>query len=217
MKKLLFRCTINLDDYRRFVSTNPLKQAENVFIARYDLGYKTVFREWLQQAFNANEKRLSKGNEPMVLEIEIKSHADDRTVSANNLLWKILTLQADILNHEANSVKMITPQELYDTDMADYAPVHTITVPKNLASAYCIVAESGEDAIKGHLKERTDNLDDTVDLTFIETSSFWDTVKFADFLQIKLDELEEMGRTRYNDGYVKSLIDDFNTKLKVKP
>ena len=59
--------------------------------------------------------------------------------------------------------------------------------------------------------------DDTVDLTFIETSSFWDTIKFADFLQKKLDELEEMGRTRYNDGYVKSLIDDFNTKLKVKP
>ena len=86
MKKLLFRGTINLDDYRRFVSTNPLKQAENVFIVRYDLGYKTVFREWLQQAFNANEKRLSKGNEAMVFEIEIKSHADDRTVSANNLL-----------------------------------------------------------------------------------------------------------------------------------
>lgn len=216
MKKLLFRGTINLDDYRRFVSTNPLKQAENVFIARYDLGYKNVFREWLQQAFNANEKRLSKGNEGIMLEIEIKSRYDDRSVIANNLLWKILTIQADILNHEMHSVKMVTPQELYDNDMADYAPIHKITVPKNLASAYCIVAESGEEKVKGHLKDRLDNLDDTVDLTFIETSSFWDKIKFADFLQRKLDELEEMGKTRYNDGYVKSLIDDFNTKLKGK-
>ena len=213
MKKLFFRGTVDLEDYRRFVSTNKKGLAENVFIGRYDLGYKNIFRAWLQKTFEANDKRVAKGKQPVELEITIKAHYDDRTVKENALLWKIYTNIADILNHE-NPRLRVTPQDLYDKDMEDYAYYHEIDVPNHLVSAFILVAEMGEDEIKGHLVKRIDNGDETMHLVFQETSSFWDTVRFSELIKAKIDELEEMGRTRWNDGFTKAILDDFHVHMK---
>ena len=48
--------------------------------------------------------------------------------------------------------------------------------------------------------------------TFRETSSFWDTAQFTTFLEYKINELEQMGLDRWNDGEVKALIDDFKSE-----
>jgi hypothetical protein len=215
MKKLFFRGTVSLADYRRFVSTNPNGLAENVFIARYELGYKHIFREWLKNTFDVNDKRVAKGKEPVELEITIKAFYDDRTVSENALLWKLYTNLCEILNHE-NPRLRVTAQELYDKDMKDYAPIHEIDVPENLVSAFILVAEMGEDNIKGHLVKKIDNGDKTWHLVFQESSSFWDTVRFSDLIKAKIDELEDMGRTRLNDGFVRAIIDDFHAHMKDK-
>lgn len=213
MKKLFFRSTISLDDYRRFVSTNPQGIAENVFITRYDLGYKKHFREWLQSAFDANDKRLEKGKQPLELEITIKSHYDDRSVSANNLLWKALTLLSIILSKEGRKV---SPQELYDIDMIDFAPPYERTFPNEYIQAMRIMAESGEDetgSVIGHVIEVRDNGDGTSTMVLQKTTSFFNTDEFSRYLECKLYELEEMGATRYNDSEVKALIDDFHKHL----
>jgi len=215
VKKLFFRGTVDIADYRRFVSTNSQGLAENVFIARYDIGYKQIFREWLRNTFDVNDKRVSKGKEPCELEITIKAYYDDRTVSENALLWKLYTNLCDILKHE-NPRLHLTPQDLYDKDMEDYAPIHEIDVPDNLVSAFILVADMGDDKIKGHVIKNIDNGDGTHHLVFLESSSFWDTVKFSDLIKAKIDELEDMGRTRWNDGYVKAIIDDFHTHMKDK-
>lgn len=213
MKKLFFRGTVDLNDYRRFVSTNSNGLAENVFIARYELGFKNIFRDWLRNTFDVNDKRIAKGKESVELEITVKAYYDDRTVSENNMLWKLYTLIAEILNHENPKAK-ITPQELYDKDMEDWAIIHEIDCPTNLVSAYIIVAEMGEDEIKGHLVQKIDNGDGTWHLVFKESSSFFDTIRFSDLIKEKIDELEEMGRTRWNDGFVKALIDDFHKHME---
>jgi len=215
MKKLFFRGTVSLEDYRRFVSTNPQGLAENVFIARYDLGYKQIFREWLRNTFDVNDKRIAKGKEPVELEITVKAYYDDRTVLENALLWKLYTNIAEIMNHESKG-PFVTPQNLYDLDMEDYAPIHEIDVPDNLVSAFILVADMGEDNIKGHLVKKIDNGDGTHHLVFRETSSFWDTVRFSYLIKAKIDELEDMGRTRWNDGFVKAIIDDFHAHIKDK-
>jgi len=213
VKKLFFRGTLSLDDYRRFVSTNSRGLAENVFIARYDLGYKQIFRDWIKNTFDVNDKRIAKGKEPVELEITIKARYDDRTVLENALLWKIYSNIAEILNHEDPRAR-VTVQQLYDKDMEDYAPIHEIDVPDNLVSAFILVAEMGEDKIRGHLVKKIDNGDGTYHLVFQETSSFWDTVRFSDLIKAKIDELEDMGRNRWNDGFVKAIIDDFHAHMK---
>jgi hypothetical protein len=215
MKKLFFRGNVSIEDYRRFVSTNSHGLAENVFIARYELGYKQIFREWLRNTFAVNDKRVAKGKEPVELEITIKAHYDDRTVSENALLWILYTNLCEILNHE-NPRLRVTPQQLYDKDMEDYAPIHEIDVPENLVSAFILVAEMGEDNIKGHLIKKIDNGDGTWHLVFQESSSFWDIVRFSDLIKAKIDELEDMGRTRMNDGFVRAIIDDFHAHMKEK-
>lgn len=215
MKKLFFRGTVDLNDYRRFVSTNSNGLAENVFIARYELGFKNIFRKWLRNTFDVNDKRISKGKEPAELEITVKAYYDDRTVSENNMLWKLYSLISEILNHENPKAK-VTPQELYDKDMEDWATFHEIDCPANLVSAYIIVAEMGEDEIKGHLVQKIDNGDGTWHLVFKESSSFFDTIRFSDLIKEKIDELEEMGRTRWNDGFVRAIIDDFHAHQKEK-
>lgn len=213
MKKLFFRGTVSLEDYRRFVSTNPQGLVENVFISRYELGYKNIIREWLRNTFDVNDRRVAKGKEPVELEITVKAFYDDRTVSENAMLWKLYSMIAEIINHE-NPRARVTPQSLYDKDMEDYATIHEIDVPANLVSAFCIMAEMGEDEIKGHFVSKYDNGDGTIHLVFQETSSFWDTVRFSDLIKAKIDELEDMGRSRMNDGFVKAIIDDFHAHNK---
>ena len=186
---------------------------ENVMITRYDLGYRNIVREFLKGFFSGQDKRIFAGKNPYVLEVSLKIIGDSRTLDQNALLWKLYTIIADILNHDDPRAKE-TPSRLYDADMIDYAPIHTVTCQTELVTAYKILAESGEEALKGHLIEDVDNGDGTHTLTFRETTSFWDTVRLADLLTAKIADLEEMGRTRHDDGYVKAIIDDFHAMQK---
>lgn len=214
MKKLFFRSTLSLDDYRRFKESSPTGLPENVFITRYDIDYRQLFREWLQSAFETNKKRLEKGKQPLILEVSVKAHYDDRSIKANNLLWKALTILSTAMSKDGTRV---SPQELYDIDMKDFAPLYERTFPTEYIQAMCIMAESGEDetgTVIGHVRKVRDNGDGTSTLVLQKTSSYFNTDEFARYLECKLYELEEMGKSRYTDSEVKGLIEDFHKHLK---
>ena len=214
MKKLFFRSTLSLDDYRRFKESSPTGLPENVFITRYDIDYRQLFREWLQSAFDTNAKRLEKGKQPLILEVSVKAHYDDRSIKANNLLWKALTILATAMSKDGTRV---SPQELYDIDMKDFAPLYERTFPNEYIQAMCIMAESGEDEtgnVIGHVREVRDNGDGTSTMVLQKTSSYFNAEEFARYLECKLYELEEMGKSRYTDSETKALIDDFHEHLK---
>ena len=214
MKKIFFRSTLSLDDYRRFNESSPTGLPENVFITRYDIDYRQLFREWLQSAFDTNKKRIEKGKQPLILEVSVKAHYDDRSIKANNLLWKALTILATAMSKDGTRV---SPQELYDIDMKDFAPLYERTFPNEYIQAMCIMAESGEDEtgnVIGHVREVRDNGDGTSTMVLQKTSSYFNAEEFARYLECKLYELEEMGKSRHTDSETKALIDDFHAHLK---
>lgn len=206
-----FRSTIDINDFARFKGTSAI--TENVMISRYDLSYRNIVREFLAGFFAGQNKRIESGKNPYILEVSLKIIGDSRTLDQNAMLWKLYTIIANILNHD-DPRALATPSDLYNADMIDYAPVHSVTCLTELVKAYTILAESGEEALRGHLVEDVDNLDGAHTLTFRETTSFWDTVRLADLITAKIADLEDMGKTRYNDGYVKAIIDDFHAMQK---
>lgn len=210
MKKLYFRASLNIDDYY----TKNIMQKDNMFLCRYTDDWKKIVQLWLRNCTDVNDRRIANGKEPCELEISIKSVYNSRTLKENALMWKIYDMQADILNREGQFVKnRITVQELYDQDMEGYAPIHTKTCLKEDRSAIIAFAEQGDCEYRGHLASEIELNDRIVNLSFRETSSFWDTAKFSEFLEYKINELEQMGVDRWNDGEVKALIDDFKSHL----
>ena len=221
MKKLYFRASLDITAYQR----HEVKRSENLVIVKYADDWAQIVQSWLRECVDANDRRIANGKQSCELEISIKAHYDDRTVKANALMWVIYDLQAQILNREGKYIRNpITPMELYNQDMEGYAPVHQKTCMKVDAPAVIAFAESGECEYRGHFISQSshggyDLCNEMVDLTFRETSSFWDTATFATFIEYKLAELETMGRDRWNDGEAKGMIDDFmkNIKEKEKP
>jgi len=211
MKKLYFRASLDINDYYK----HNVKRSDNLAVFRYGADWSSLVQPWLMGLVDASDKRLANGKQPIELEITVKAHYDDRSVEANALMWVIYDVKCEILNHEMQNIRnRITPMELYTQDMKDYAPHHVKIVPQEFVSAIIAYAELGEGDIKGHLESKFINADGTVTITIIESSSFWDSVFFATFIEYQLAELQEMGRTRFNDGFVKGLIDDFNEKIK---
>jgi hypothetical protein len=101
--------------------------------------------------------------------------------------------------------------------MKDFAPLYERTFPNEYIQAMCIMAESGEDEtgnVIGHVREVRDNGDGTSTMVLQKTSSYFNAEEFARYLECKLYELEEMGKSRYTDSETKALIDDFHEHLK---
>lgn len=206
MKKLFFRATLDYNDYieHSISGTDPL------VLFRYPLEWRPIVREWLRATVDANNNRIAAGKQPCFLEITVQPRLQDRTVKMNNLMWKIYEIQTTILNREQKKVQgPITSQELYDLDMQDYAPIHCKTCHESEADAVKAYAESGEPEYRGHFIGEVPQTNGLTALQFRETSSFWDIKKMSDFLDQKIDELETMGRDRWNDGEVRALIEDF--------
>ena len=108
----------------------------------------------------------------------------------------------------------VIPLELYNGDMKDYAPMHTKECSADDELAIISFAENGNAEYKGHLVNKEIINNNMVRLYFQETSSFWNKMKFSEFLDYKINELEQMGMDRWNDGEVKALIIDFRERLK---
>lgn len=211
MKKLYFRATLDIQDYYK----KNIMSGDNLFLCRYSDDWKKIILPYLRYITDINDKRVNDNKNPCVIEITIKPRLDDRTLKENALMWKIYEIQADILNREAQDVKNpVTIQELYDEDMKGYAPVHTKICAVNDEQAIIAFAEQGDCEYRGHLIDSVHDDDGYATIRFRETSSFWDTAKFSEFLEYKINELEQMGQERWNNGEVKALIDDFKAHLK---
>jgi hypothetical protein len=215
MKKLYFRASLNIDDYAK----HDIKRSDNLFAVHFEKDWAQIVQTWQRECVDANDRRIANGKNCCELEITVKTHFNDRTIKANALMWVIYDLQCEILNREGKYIQHpIKPIELYNQDMEGYAPVHKHMCSKSEEWACISFAESGDEKCDypGHFVSRTYTDDEKVLLTFRETSSFWDSVAFATFIEYKLAELETMGRDRWNDGVVKGLIDDFMKNIKEK-
>ena len=211
MKHLFFRAFIKLEDWKRL----GINKSDNLFLCRYENDWKQIVQQWLREITEADKKRIESGKSECELEIIIKPHYADRTIKENNLMWKIYDIQANILNKEMKNVRNpVTSIELYNGDMKDYAPVHAKECSVDDELAIISFAENGNAEYKGHLVNKEIINDNRVRLFFQETSSFWNKIKFSEFLDYKINELEQMGIDRWNDGEVKALIIDFRKRLK---
>jgi|WetSurMetagenome_2_1015567.scaffolds.fasta_scaffold99400_4 hypothetical protein len=211
MKHLFFRAFIKLEDWKILGIT----KGDNLFLCRYENDWKQIVQRWLREITEADKKRIESGKSACELEIFIKPHYADRTIKENNLMWKIYDIQAKILNNEMKNVRNpVITSELYNEDMKDYAPVHAKECSVDDELAIISFAENGEAEYKGHFINKEIINNNRVVLHFRETSSFWDKMKFSEFLDYKINELEQMGIDRWNDGEVKALIIDFRKNLK---
>lgn len=211
MAKLRFQASLNADEYRK----RGVLRYDDLVILKHDQIDRERIRSELYKLIAKNEERLAKGDDAVLLDVVIDIHYSHRSIKSNNLLWLIYTKQAEILNREAKQVHRITPKELYDVDMVDYAPVHVKKVLAEFVPAIIAFAENDPDCeFKGHLVSRSGNHDGYIELTFRETSSFWDTMAMTGFIEAKIAELEQMGRDRYNDGDVQKIVTDFQTMMK---
>lgn len=207
MAKLRFQGFLLKEEYTK---RNVLR-SDDLVIIKHDRSDRERIQKELYSIIAKNDERVARGGEPIELDIVISVKYAHRSVKANNLMWLIYDIQADILNKEAKAVKKITRDELYRNDMNDYAPVNEKVVMKEFASAIIAFAEHDPDCeFRGHLIDKQDVGDDMVRLRFHQTSSFWNTAEMASFIDAKLIELEQMGRDRYGDGDVQQIIRDFN-------
>ena len=210
MKKLFFRASLGIKPYQE----HGIMRSENLALFKYGNDWADIVQTWLRNCVDENDKRVLAGKQPCELEISIKPRFKDRSVEANALMWVIYDLQAKIINREGGFVDKVTPLELYNTDMLDYAELHMKVCNANDEEAIIAYAEAGDCEYRGHFVESVHDDDGFATLTFRETSSFWDTSQFTTFLEYKINELEQMGLDRWNDGEVKALIDDFKNGLK---
>lgn len=177
---------------------------EDILPLRYFNTISTRIDKLKKRYAEKSERNKEKGLDPPELDITIDIDFEGRSIKSNAVMWSIYRIQAYYMNKELKSVKQVTPDELYQKDMIDYAERHRIKSPINSAEFFRTVLTNEKGKIKAE-KE----IDGYIYFEVWETSSYWNSQKMAEFIEIKLYELEQAGITRIEDGNLDKVFNDF--------
>lgn len=190
-----FKATIDIEGFESAAGVIPLR-----YSLQAAMRLEKIVNQYKERIAAYKEKGIPVPEVNVSLEIDF----DKRSLSANALMWAIYRIQAYYMNKELKAVKKIREEELYEKDMEDYADRHKIKCPKKSELFFETIITKE----KGKIKKKTE-IDGFVYFEIWETSSYWNTKKMAEFIQIKLYELEQAGITRIEDGNLDKVFNDF--------
>jgi hypothetical protein len=180
-----------------------IKAEDNIVLLPFDSNAKSRVEKFILSVIKRDEANKQKNKPLSTIDVRIEI-SDRRSLEANALMWSIYAIQAECMNKEMKLVKQITRQELYDKDMADYAPKHWIKcLPESKEFFRQILTEE-----KGKIKKEIEK-EGLIYFQVWETSSYWNTKRMAEFIDLKLNELEQAGITRLEDGNLEKVFLDF--------
>jgi hypothetical protein len=163
-----------------------------------------VSRE-LRKLNEANKKRFLKGQNPIELDISIDIIYRPRSLRANNLMWGLYEVIAKVMDRENSRVDPFTAEELYQRDMEDCAPRHTVFCAEDSLEFFKMVLEKE----RGHVKKVDKIENGFYAIEIWQTSSYWDTRMMYDHINRLMNELETMGVTKENNGDIDKIFSDF--------
>jgi len=185
--------------YARF----EIKAEDKIVLLPYPLNAKERIAKFFLSVIEKNKVNAEKKKDPVTLDVRIEV-SDKRSLDANALMWSIYNIQVYYMNIELKQIKQITKNDLYDKDMEDYAPKHWIKCqPESREFFRQVLTEE-----KGKIKKEIEK-DGHVYFQVWETSSYWNTKRMAEFIDLKLNELEQAGITRLEDGNLDKVFLDF--------
>jgi hypothetical protein len=189
--------------YRSF----GIKNSDRLFLVQCKQDeYARLYEELKKLAGKVEENRIA-GKDDIDLDITVDILYRKRSLEANALMWALYTLIAEALNRENKTRKPVTPQELYDEDMAVVAPKHRIECRAESVNFFTDILSRE----RGRIREITDHpeMEGWKVIEVWQTSSFWNTSQMSVHIERLLNTLDDMKITQHTNGDLKKVFDDF--------
>jgi len=198
----------------RFTATLPpvevwkehlIQKSDRLTLFEYSRDSEQRVSRELRKLNEANKKRYLKGQTSIELDISIDIIYRPRSIRANNLMWGLYEVIAHVMDRENGRVDPFTAEELYQRDMEDCAPRHTVFCAEDSLEFFKMVLEKE----RGHVKKVDKIENGFYAIEIWQTSSYWDTSMMSDHINRLMNELETMGVTTENNGDVDKIFSDF--------
>ena len=179
-----------------------------LLIKAAESSYASVL-EHLKDINDRQKKRLKdrpEENPLFEMKADIEVFYQQRSLRANALMWSLLTLEANILNntkryengyHNPRGLpdRIITPQEIHDSDMETYAKKMSLYIPKD---EYFQFYRMLEDSRLGKIIDKQLIEAQKVYLIVVQrTSSYWDSMEFSEYIKILFERMYDYGITQH--------------------
>jgi len=204
--KLRFAATFDANEYRK---RGILQRDCLVILKHLEEDRERIQRE-LYRIVEKNDAAIVSGKPPVELDVVIDIAYRKRSADANRLMWALYTIIAEVINREQGTRNRVTPEELYEQDMVDWAPRHRFVCEESSLEFFKIVLQEEKGKIKS-----IDTKDGTCAIEVWQTSSFWNTKQMAEHIDRLLNTLEQMGVIRENDGNLDRIMRDVDDWRKL--
>lgn len=197
--RLRFSATFDPNEYRK----RGILQRDCLVILKHAAEDRERVQRELYKIVAKNDEAISRGKDIIGLDVIIDIAYRKRSADANRLMWAIYTIIADALNREQGTRNRITPEELYEQDMVDWAPRHRFVCEEPSLEFFKIVLQEEKGKIKKIETEKG-----ICSIEVWQTSSFWNTKQMAEHIDRLLNTLEQMGIIRENSGDLDRIMKD---------
>jgi hypothetical protein len=197
--KLRFAATFDPNEYRK----RGILQRDCLVIMKHAAEDRERIQKELYKIVAKNDEAISRGKDLIELDVIIDIAYRKRSADANRLMWALYTIIADALNREQGTRNRITPEELYEQDMVDWAPRHRFVCEEPSLEFFKIVLQEEKGKIKKIETEKG-----ICSIEVWQTSSFWNTKQMAEHIDRLLNTLEQMGIIRENSGDLDRIMKD---------
>lgn len=197
--RLRFSATFDPNEYRK----RGILQRDCLVILKHAAEDRERVQKELYKIVAKNDEAISRGKDIIGLDVIIDIAYRKRSADANRLMWALYTIIADALNREQGTRNRITPEELYEQDMVDWAPRHRFVCEEPSLEFFKIVLQEEKGKIKKIETEKG-----ICSIEVWQTSSFWNTKQMAEHIDRLLNTLEQMGIIRENSGDLDRIMKD---------
>ena len=197
--KLRFAATFDPNEYRK----RGILQRDCLVILKHAAEDRERVQKELYKLVAKNDEAVSRGKDLIDLDVIVDIAYRKRSADANRLMWALYTIIADALNREQGTRNRVTPEELYEQDMIDWAPRHRFVCEEASLEFFKIVLQEEKGKIKKIETEKG-----VCSIEVWQTSSFWNTKQMAEHIDRLLNTLEQMGIIRENSGDLDRIMRD---------
>lgn len=197
--KLRFQATLDIEEYRK----RGVMRSDDLVILKNEPADRERIQKELYKIAAKNDMEREAGRELVKIDVVMDIAYRKRSPEANRLMWMLYTIIAEKLSRENGTRDRITPEELYEQDMADWAPRHEIFCKKDSVQFFKMVLEQE----KGHVHSITEK-GDLCRIEVWQTSSYWNSLQMSEHIDRLLNTLEQMGVIRENNGDLDKIMRD---------
>lgn len=147
-----------------------------------------------------NARREGKELEPVPLDVEISIYYNKRSIKANNLMWALYDIIADVLGAEDKSIEKRDAEWYYRRDMEKLAPEIKMLCPYEDHITYRTALMQSFGYITNEEKINDRNGKPWMRFTTRRTTSFWNALEMTKHIEGMIQDLKDMGVTEETNG-----------------